>query len=646
MAMTRAPRRSTAYAVTHGRRAAYALIAALLLLCGTCWAQEFKGLVTQDVWLDSTQSAGIEEARNADYVTIRNFRQIPLTTHVAWFRLRYTGAQTSEEDAYLMLRPMLFTAVTLYQTPLTQDGEWRTSEVDFDKQLDPVYLGKLRENDEVYVQLRSAGSGPVMVNIGTQQSVKKQIFKANILLYAVASVVLFISMLVLMSLGNGFDWAKVGVGMFLPLMGFVAIASTGIFHLIADIDQKTLSQTTTLTLMATHGAFAIALSGIAFRLLNKPYLLRAGWLGAAWHFGLIALSLINFNQAIFIAAEYRWVVYALLATLVLVQSIQSGRLIRFASEIISLTLLVVLLIIFTFSTYLLDRAELIPTAFQNDLDMVTKFFLRIAAPILLTLALYFLSARAERMRTAALISQVAQSAAQLELETQRLNKQRQLTGMLAHELKNPLMSSQLALSSIQKRLDPQDPVLQRAASIQSSLDEIDRIIERCVEADSFEHGQAPIKLATFSLDQLINQLESGQNTERLYVIQRGIDSSPLIQSDPQYVLIILKNLVSNALKYSPPDTLVELLIRPAHQNIGAGLLFSISNEVGAAGLPDPARMFERYYRGEGALSQSGAGLGLWLAQEMAGNLGTVIEAQMSEHKISFSFFLPLNPVSA
>jgi signal transduction histidine kinase len=111
-------------------------------------------------------------------------------------------------------------------------------------------------------------------------------------------------------------------------------------------------------------------------------------------------------------------------------------------------------------------------------------------------------------------------------------------------------------------------------------------------------------------------------------------------------LIILKNLVSNALKYSPPDSLVELLIRPAHQNIGAGLLFSISNEVGAAGLPDPARMFERYYRGEGALSQSGAGLGLWLAQEMAGNLGTVIEAQMSEHKISFSFFLPLNPVSA
>jgi hypothetical protein len=31
---------------------------------------------------------------------------------------------------------------------------------------------------------------------------------------------------------------------------------------------------------------------------------------------------------------------------------------------------------------------------------------------------------------------------------------------------------------------------------------------------------------------------------------------------------------------------------------------------------------------------------------MAGNLGTVIEAQMSEHKISFSFLLPLKPVSA
>jgi signal transduction histidine kinase len=457
---------------------------------------------------------------------------------------------------------------------------------------------------------------------------------------------MFISMLVLMSLGNGFDWAKIGVCMLLLLIGVNSISSTGVFYLIADIEQKTLAQANTLAMMAGHGALTLVISGIAFRLLNKPYFLRAGWLGSAWHFGLITLSFIYFNQATYIAAEYRWVIYAVLATLVLVQSIQSRRLIKFISERISLALLVMLSIIIATSTYFLDRAELIPTEFQTDLDPVTKFFLRVSAPVLLTLIVYFISVRAERMRTATLKSQVAHSAAELDLETQRLNKQRQLTGMLAHELKNPLMSSQLALSSIQKRLDPQDPALQRAASIQSSLDEIDRIIERCVEADSFEHGQAPIKLATFSLDQLINQLESGQNTERLYVIQRGIDSSPLIQSDPQYVLIILKNLVTNALKYSPPESLVELLVRPAHQNIGAGLLFSISNEVGAAGLPDPARMFERYYRGEGALSQSGAGLGLWLAQEMAGNLGTVIEAQMSEDKISFSFFLPLKPASA
>jgi signal transduction histidine kinase len=644
--MTRTPRRSTAYAVTLGRKAAYALIAALLLLCGACWAQGFKGLVTQDVWLDSTQLAGIEEARNAEYVTVRNFKKLALTTHVAWLRLRFTGAQASEVDAYLYLRPMLFTAVTLYQTPLTPDEKWRISEVDFDKQLDPIYLGKLRENDEVYVQLRSAGSAPVMAYVGTQQSVKNQLLKTTVVLYAAASVLLCFTMLILMSLGNGFDWAKVGVCMLLPLIGIGSISATGVFHLITDFDQKTLSQATNLLQMAVHGAFAIGFSGIAFRLLNKPYLLRAGGLCAAWYFGLMALSFINFNQAAYISTEYRWVFYGVMTTLVLVQSIQSRRLIKFISERISLALLVVLLVTFTFSTYYLDRDALIPIEFQADLEPYSKFFFRLSVPILLTLTVYFLSVRAERMRSAALKSQVAQSAAELDLETQRLNKQRQLTGMLAHELKNPLMSSQLALSSIQKRLDPQDPALQRAASIQSSLEEIDRIIERCVEADSFEHGQAPIKLATFSLDQLINQLESGQNTERLYVIQRGIDSSPLIQSDPQYVLIILKNLVSNALKYSPPDSLIELLIRPAHQNIGAGLLFSISNEVGAAGLPDPARMFERYYRGEGALSQSGAGLGLWLAQEMAGNLGTVIEAQMSEHKISFSFFLPLKPASA
>jgi hypothetical protein len=64
--------------------------------------------------------------------------------------------------------------------------------------------------------------------------------------------------------------------MFLPLIGIGSISATGVFHLITDIDQKTLSQATNLLQMALHGAFAIGFSGIAFRLLTKQYLLRAG----------------------------------------------------------------------------------------------------------------------------------------------------------------------------------------------------------------------------------------------------------------------------------------------------------------------------------------------------------------------------------
>lgn len=48
-------------------------------------------------------------------------------------------------------------------------------------------------------------------------------------------------------------------------------------------------------------------------------------------------------------------------------------------------------------------------------------------------------------------------------------------------------------------------------------------------------------------------------------------------------------------------------------------------------------MFARYYRSEGARSQVGAGLGLWLAQQ----LGSALMFQPSQEQVVFSFYLEL-----
>jgi signal transduction histidine kinase len=56
---------------------------------------------------------------------------------------------------------------------------------------------------------------------------------------------------------------------------------------------------------------------------------------------------------------------------------------------------------------------------------------------------------------------------------------------------------------------------------------------------------------------------------------------------------------------------------------------------------DPSRVFERYYRSESAKNQSGAGLGLWLAQSMAHALGSHIQLTTDRQCVRFEFSIPL-----
>jgi signal transduction histidine kinase len=109
----------------------------------------------------------------------------------------------------------------------------------------------------------------------------------------------------------------------------------------------------------------------------------------------------------------------------------------------------------------------------------------------------------------------------------------------------------------------------------------------------------------------------------------------------QYLKIIFNNLLTNALKYSPPDTLIEMSVHAELDGQGNKVLnLCVSNEVGEAGTPAPERAFERFYRAEAARNQSGAGLGLWLSQELAHALGSEVQMQQDDDKISFSLILP------
>jgi signal transduction histidine kinase len=115
-----------------------------------------------------------------------------------------------------------------------------------------------------------------------------------------------------------------------------------------------------------------------------------------------------------------------------------------------------------------------------------------------------------------------------------------------------------------------------------------------------------------------------------------------LETDKHYLRSIMLNLLSNALKYSPPFTPIYLRIYRTRQKNQHVMRFEIENEIGKAGLPDPHMVFQRYYRAESAKKFAGTGLGLWLSQTMARQIGTLIHMKIpSNNTVMFHFTLPL-----
>ena len=90
------------------------------------------------------------------------------------------------------------------------------------------------------------------------------------------------------------------------------------------------------------------------------------------------------------------------------------------------------------------------------------------------------------------------------------------------------------------------------------------------------------------------------------------DDLPLVQLDPMLVEKALGQLIENAVKYSPPATLIEI---EAEQSNGMVRIAVQDHGVGMSG-DERERIFERFYRSPRHSGIPGSGLGLWIAQSL------------------------------
>ncbi len=232
-----------------------------------------------------------------------------------------------------------------------------------------------------------------------------------------------------------------------------------------------------------------------------------------------------------------------------------------------------------------------------------------------------------------------------------LRKERELNelktkflSLVSHEFKTPLSGilTSATLAGKYIREDQQDKREKHLKTIQSKVKYLDNILSDFLSIERLETGKATYKFHQFPLSKVINEviydanmlLKEGQRIN----YPQNIDDITL-EFDEKILELTLTNLISNAIKYSPEDTTIDIQVEEGKKKI------SISIQDEGIGIPhrEQKHIFNRYFRAENALLSQGTGIGLNIVKSHLENLGGSINFKSEENQGStFSLEIPVN----
>lgn len=372
---------------------------------------------------------------------------------------------------------------------------------------------------------------------------------------------------------------------------------------------------------------AVALSGIVFHGVTfglyspNRWLLRALWVLAAW---------VPFQMLFYLLGHERWalqvnalvvlvlgVLMILLALSASKEGLPSRRILRVVYSLQSLSIAATML------PYL-GWIDAIEWSLQSTL---------IHGLISAALMFFMLSKRSLQQRS--LVEKERQYAAltqqEFKIQTNHVAEQERFIDMLTHELKTPISVAIMSLGAS----DADGPYIARA---KRSLGNLNAIVERTrlsALADSQRLQVAPALCNVSAL--LYECIDSCSAPDRVKALV-GFELETV--TDSQLLTLVITNLIENALKYSRQDSLIDVTLARDSAASPQQLCLQVTNSLAAAGAPDPAQVFSKYYRSRGAQSQSGTGLGLYLSQNLAQLIGGRLHYQQDDDRLTFSLYLP------
>lgn len=229
----------------------------------------------------------------------------------------------------------------------------------------------------------------------------------------------------------------------------------------------------------------------------------------------------------------------------------------------------------------------------------------------------------------------------LDKEIELNEMKSRFVAMASHEFRTPLATMMSSLSLLNKYCENQDreKQLKHMNRIKDSIHHLTDLLNDVLSISKLEEGKASVEFENFDIAEFtaetVHELQAvADNGQQIIYNHEGTTQVFL---DKKSLRIIYFNLISNAIKFSPANSIIDVYTHVKEDGIAIAVK---DNGIGISD-EDKEHLFQRFFRGRNVTNIQGTGLGLHIVARYIDILKGTISVESTINKgTSFIIALP------
>jgi two-component system phosphate regulon sensor histidine kinase PhoR len=199
-------------------------------------------------------------------------------------------------------------------------------------------------------------------------------------------------------------------------------------------------------------------------------------------------------------------------------------------------------------------------------------------------------------------------------ESQLAAQQKNFLLSVTHELKSPLASVKLTLETLLKRDLEKEKQKELLSNAINDTDRLNKLVENMLLASRIENSTFELHKENVNLSEYLE--ENLKQTLQIFAPSQKVvlDIQPNVFFDIDKTIFpsIFLNLFENALKYSPGNSMIKIILKEQ----GNGVILSVADEGTGISEEEKQKIFQKFYRvgSEEIRKTKGTGLGLYIVK--------------------------------